>query len=117
MLSRIILTFVANAIAILAAGYFLSGFLITGNYLDLAIVVGILTVINLVIRPIIRLFLSPIILITFGLFNIVINAFILYIIDIYFDTIKIDGLVTLLYATIIITVVNVLLGTGRKSKS
>jgi putative membrane protein len=114
MLSRLILTLIANAIALLAAGYFLPGFLITGNVISFAIVVIILSLINLIIRPIIRLFLSPLILITFGLFNIVINGFILYVIDIYFDTISIDGLVTLLYATIIIGLVNVLLGTGRK---
>jgi len=116
MLRRIIITFVANAIAFLAAGYFLTGFEITGSIADFAIVIGILTLINLIVRPIIRLFLSPLILLTLGLFNIVINGFILYIIDIYFDNISISGLVTLLYATIILAVVNMLLGAGRLFK-
>lgn len=116
MFSRILLTFIANAIAFLAAGYFLPNFEITGSIPDFAIVIGILTLINLIVRPIIRLVLSPLILLTLGLFNIVINGFILYIIDFYFGNITIDGLVTLLYATIILTIVNVLLGAGRLFK-
>ncbi len=116
MLRRIIITFIANAIAFLAAGYFLPGFSITGNITDFALVIGILTLINLVVRPIIRLVLSPIILLTLGLFNIVINGFILYVIDFYFENIKIDGLATLVYATIILTIVNVLLGANRLFK-
>jgi len=116
MLRRIIITFVANAIAFLAAGYFLPGFNITGSVTDFAIVIGILTLINLIIRPIIRLVLSPLILLTLGLFNIVINGFIIYIIDFYFENIKIDGLVTLLYATVILTIINVALGAGRLFK-
>lgn len=116
MLRRIIITFVANAIAFLAAGYFLPNFNITGSVTDFAIVIGILTLINLIVRPIIRLFLSPLILITFGLFNIVINGFILYIIDFYFENIKIDDIVTLLYATVIIGLINLILGGGRLFK-
>lgn len=113
MIRKVIITFVANAIAFLAAGYFLPGFDISGNVTDFAIVIVLLTLINLLVRPIIRLILGPLILLTLGLFNIVINGFILYIIDIYFDNISIDGLVTLLYATIILTVVNMILGAGR----
>ncbi|MDO8601719.1 MAG: phage holin family protein [bacterium] len=116
MLRRLIITFIANAIALLAAGYFLPGFNIAGSVLDFALVIAILTLINLIVRPIIRLVLSPLILLTLGLFNIVINGFILYIIDIYFDTISIDGLVTLLYATIILTILNTLLGANRLFK-
>lgn len=116
MLRRIIITFVANAIAFLLAGYFLPGFDISGSISDFAIVIGLLTLINLLIRPIIRLILGPLVLLTLGLFNIVINGFILYIIDIYFENIKIDGLVTLLYATIILGIVNMLLGAGRLFK-
>jgi putative membrane protein len=116
MIRRIIITFIANAIAFLAAGYFLPGFDISGSVVDFAIVILILTLITLIIRPIIRLFLSPLILLTLGLFNIVINGFILYIIDFYFENITIDGLVTLLYATVILTIVNMILGAGRLFK-
>lgn len=116
MLHRVIITFVANAIGFLLAGYFLPGFTVAGSVTDFAIVIGLLTAINLLIRPIIRLILGPLVLITFGLFNIVISGFILYVIDFYFENIKIDELVTLLYATIIITVVNLILGGGKLFK-
>lgn len=116
MLRRIIITFVANAIGFLVAGYFLPGFTISGSITDFAIVTGLLTLINLLIRPIIRLILGPLVLVTLGLFNIVINGFILYVIDFYFQNIKIDELVTLLYATIILTIINMILGGGRLFK-
>jgi putative membrane protein len=116
MISRVIRTFIANAVAFLAAGYFLPGFhvVVMGNIPAFLALIAVFTLINLIIYPIIRLILTPIVLLTLGLFTLVIHAGILYIIDIYSVNITIDGLTTLLYATIIITVVNIVFHTGSK---
>jgi uncharacterized membrane protein YvlD (DUF360 family) len=52
--------------------------------------------------------LGPIIILTLGLFNLVINAGLLYIVDKYSQNLTITGLPALAYGTIIITIVNVI---------
>ncbi|MDP2629631.1 MAG: phage holin family protein [Candidatus Harrisonbacteria bacterium] len=103
MIRKIILTYLANFLALLAAAYFIPGFDIVGSFKGFLALIGIITLIHLIIRPFIKLALSPIIFLTFGLFNIVINAAILFIIDIYSQNISIDGLLPLLYATLLIS--------------
>lgn len=74
------------------------------------IVAAMLTGLNVFIRPILRFILSPIVILTFGLAVIALNSFLLHLLDIWSEKITIAGTVPLLYATVIIGVVNMLLG-------
>src|SRR3989344_5207782 len=114
LLSGIILQVFSNAVAILAAGYFIARFDWTGNFMELVIAAAILTLINKILKPIAKLFFGPVILITFGLFLIVINAGALYLLDLWTTPLKIDGLVPLVLGTLVVGVVNFLAGSGRK---
>ncbi len=114
MISRIIRSLIANGIAFALASYFLPGFVLSGDIISIAALVLVFTAINAFVYPIIKLVLSPLIFFTLGLFAIVIHAGILYIIDIYSTNISISGPITLLYATLIITAVNILFGVGSK---
>lgn len=104
----------SNTIAILAAAYFVTGFIFKGNFIDLMIVAGILTIINIFIRPILKLILGPLIVLTFGLFTIVINAVILYLLDIFSKPLIIEGYLPLLWATLITAAVNFLINLSAK---
>ena len=108
-ISRLILTFAANLTAVLIAAYFVEQFHVSTNVADLLTFVFILAIVNLSIRPILSLILSPLIFITFGLFIIVINAAILYTIDIYSDYLTINGLWPLIEATHIVGIVNIVI--------
>jgi len=108
-ISRLILTFAANLTAVLIAAYFVEEFQVTTNISDLLAFILILAIVNLSIRPILNLILSPLIFITFGLFTIVINAAILYTIDIYSDYITINGLWPLIEVTHIVGIVNIII--------
>lgn len=99
----------SNAVAILAAAYFVQGFIFEGSFVDLIIVAGIFTIINALLRPILKLLLGPLILLTFGLLIIVINAVILYLLDIFSQQLIIEGYIPLLLATLIIAIVNFLI--------
>lgn len=114
MFASAIYHFIVNAIALLVAAYFLPGFTLTGSIPAFLILTAVFTLIHLIISPIIKFVLSPIIFLTLGLGTIIINAAILYFIDIYSSNIKIDGFLPLLYATLIITGVNFILGAGRR---
>lgn len=99
--------------AFFLAAYLLESFVLDGDILSLATTIAVFTLINVFIRPIIKGLLSPIIFLTLGLFSLVINAAILYSVDIYSSHISIDGLSTLAYATVIITLVNLVMSWPR----
>lgn len=114
LVSHIVLHLAANSLAILAADYLIPNFSFTGNFKDLMVIAIALTAINTFIRPIVKLILSPFILITFGLLSIVINAVILYILDILQNTITIEGYKSLLLGTLLISATNMLLTASAK---
>ncbi len=105
----------ANIVAFLAASYFVVGFKFTGSFLELLITALIFTAINTFIRPIIKLFLGPFIVLTLGLLIIVINAAMLYILDIWSQPLTIEGFKPLFLATLIIGAVNLIVNLGAKT--
>lgn len=113
-LGRILVSVVSNSIAILAADYFLAGFIFAGTFLDLIIAATVLALINAFVRPIFKLLFGPLIVLTFGFFVIVINALTLYLLDIFTAPLLIKGSVPLLIATLIFGVVNVLINISSK---
>lgn len=118
MITHLIAAIIGNGAALLAAGYFVHGFdlNIGTDWQAFAALVGVLTVLSLVIKPLLRLFLGPIIILTLGLFNLVISAGILYVVDKYSENLSITGLPALVYGTIIITIVNIVIHSLLKAK-
>ncbi len=114
LFARLIFSFFSNLIALLVAVYFVDGFKIVPNSIDFAIVAGIFTLINIFIKPIFKLILSPIIIITLGLGIILVNALMLFILDIISLDITITGIMSLIYATLIISLINILISFPAK---
>lgn len=114
-LSRIVFSFLVNLIALMAAAYFVPGFSITPKIENLLALAGALTIINLLIKPLLKLIFSPFIILSLGLFSLVINATMLKILDVLSVNITISGIQPLIYATLIITAVNLLLTFIAKS--
>ncbi|HEX4949241.1 MAG TPA: phage holin family protein [Blastocatellia bacterium] len=72
---KLLIRWASIAIALFAAAYFLPGIRVSGNgWVAYAVMALILSLVNLVIRPILRFFSFPITIITLGLFLLVINA-------------------------------------------
>jgi len=116
MLGRFIMVYIVNGLALLAAAYFIPGFDLTGSIVAFLALVLILTLIHMILRPFIKLIFSPVIILTLGIFNLVINGAILFIVDIYSEHISIDGLMALLYSTLLISFVNLLFRGAKKKK-
>ena len=113
-LTRLIVLFVSNAIALFAAAYFVTGFSINPGWESYAKIALILTIINIFIRPLLKAIFSPVIFITLGLGVILVNAVILYAVDYFSPDLAIAGLYPLVYATLIISVVNAVLSIVSK---
>lgn len=109
LLGRFVFHIFSNALALLAAAYFVVGFTFHGDFWALIVTAAVLTLINTFIKPLFTFFLSPLIILTLGLFSLVINAATLYILDIFSSSLTIQGYLPLLYGTLIVTIVNVTL--------
>ena len=115
LIGRFVFHIFANAIALLAAGYFIKGFILNGGFIELLVAAAILTLINTFIRPILKLLLGPLIILTLGLFLIVINAISLYLLDLWSEPLTIEGYTALLLGTLIVSAANLILNLSAKT--
>lgn len=113
---RFLYLIVVNSVALFVASLLLDGFTFSSSWLSPVIAGLIITILNAIIRPIISLLSFPLVLVTGGLFLIIINGIILYItqylvtvIDIEGVSMQIDNVLTYLIAGIIFGVSNWLL--------
>ncbi len=106
---------VANVIALWLATRYITGFVFTGSLQDLLIAGLVFTLINTFIKPIIKFMLGPFVVLTFGLLTIVINAAMLYLLDLWSPALTIQGYAPLLWSTLLVAVVNLIIGLGVKT--
>src|SRR5512136_2112078 len=71
---HLLLRWIINAIALAVAATFVSGIHVDGGWLVLALVALIFGLVNALIRPLVTLLTCPLIILTLGLFTLVINA-------------------------------------------
>jgi putative membrane protein len=105
---KLILTILVSSLAV-----FFSAYILPGVYLDgfptailVAVVLGLL---NSFVKPILVLLTIPVTIFTFGLFLLVINAFMILIADNLLDGFSVNGFWTALLFSIIVTLVTAIL--------
>jgi len=102
---RLLLQWVLSALSLMAVAKLLPGFRVQdfGSALVVAAVYGVLHV--LLYRVLVFLAFIPVIL-TFGLFIFVINAFLLFLTSAVLDNFKIDNIPTALIGAVMLTILN-----------
>jgi len=103
----IIITLV-NMLSVYIATMAVPGFSASLDIKALALMALILTGLNIVIKPIMKLLLAPIAWLTFGLSSLVINSGILFILDYLREDVIINGLVPLVIGALLISFVNLI---------
>jgi putative membrane protein len=98
-----------NSLALYAAYWLVPGFNFSGGIKEFLMAGTILGLLNLTVKPILKLISLPIIILTLGLFTLVINALLLWLVDYIFDFVSISDIVTLVWATIVVVVVNMII--------
>jgi len=106
---KLLLRLVINAVALWVAAYFINGIHIRGGILTLAIVALIFGLVNAFIKPVVKFFAFPFILLTLGLFTLVINALMFGLTALLSDNFQVDGIVPAFLGSIVVSVVSVVL--------
>jgi putative membrane protein len=112
-LARLAIIVGGNAIALWVADTYVSGFVLSGNWITLVLIALVLAALNFILKPILTLVLGPVIILTLGLGVLVVNAIILYVlpiianhIDFLHGSIIIQNIPALFFATLIISIIN-----------
>ena len=118
---RIIFNFIAriiaNSIGILIAAYFVSGIAFKGDLIDLVITGFILAIANSIVKPILKFITGPLIVLTMGLFMVVINVIILWIATLLVPELTIIGFWAYFWGVIILAILNAITHTIARKKS
>lgn len=106
---KLILKLLINALALLAAAEIVSGITLSRNILDLTIVALIFGLVNILIKPLVKLFALPLFLLTLGLITFVVNALMLLLTAALSSSLSIHGFWPALWGSIIISIVSMVL--------
>ena len=110
-----VIRILGNSLALYVAYYFVPGFIISGGWKEYLLAGALLGLLNLVVKPVLKMISMPIIILTLGLFTLVINGLLLWTVDYIFDFVAIKDITALLYAVVVITIVNLVISTTTKT--
>ncbi len=113
---RWLISLILQALAIITAGYLFDGFYIESFWIAIIAAV-ILTLLNVIIKPILVILTLPITILTLGLFMFIINAVTLMLAQaIIGDGFVIESFGLAILASIVISFINVVLQKGLNDK-
>ena len=114
LLAKIIMAIIANAAALVASAYFIPGFRLSDDIKTVVLIALILTALNANLKPILKLILGPVIIITLGLGLIIVNAILLKILDILSLNLTILTVPALIYASLLFGLMNLIFHKATK---
>ena len=103
---RLALRWLANAAALYVAAWLLTGITYGDSGWTLLIAAAVFTLVNMWLRPIVRLLSLPFIILTLGLFLFVVNVLMLYVTDWVVRDFEIHTLGAGILGSIIVSLVN-----------
>lgn len=111
---RWILDWAILTFSIAVASYFLPFIYISGDTtwerIKIAFLAGLLLgLFNLLVKPIVKIFSLPINILTLGLFNIIINAGMLWIVDLIIKGLEIEGFWGYVWASLVISIISIII--------
>jgi len=102
ILTRII----SNTVGLYAAAFLVPGFSIHGEWKEYVIAGVMLGLLNILVKPLLKIVSFPLIILTFGLFTFVINASLLLAIRYLFVFVSLESIGALIWATLIVASIN-----------
>ncbi|MBM3256451.1 MAG: phage holin family protein [Candidatus Moranbacteria bacterium] len=109
-MSRLIIQIVINALAILIAAYLVPGIVFDGSVWKLLLAGLALGIANSWVKPFLNLISLPLIIITFGLFTVVVNMAVLSFVALFIPELSIQGLASAFWGVLVISLTNYALG-------
>ena len=113
-MQNFLIRLLVNALALAAAAWLLDGIQMSGGFLDVLLVALVFGLLNAVLKPILLFFSIPLLVVTLGLFALVVNALLLMITARLLDDFAVSGFWTAVLGSIVISLVTMILGSALK---
>ena len=113
MMNFLIRLFV-NALALAAAAWLIDGITLSGGFFSILLVALVFGVLNAILKPILLFLSLPFLVLTLGLFALVVNAVMLMLTAGIFPYFDVAGFGTAVLGSIVISIVTLLLGIALK---
>ena len=107
---KLILALGINAAALWAAAELVDGIRLSDQFEEVVVVAAIFALVNVFIKPVVKFFAFPVILITLGLFTLVINAGMLMLAGALADALVVTDFSSASLGSVVISFVSVMLG-------
>lgn len=105
---RILLALTLNAVALIVTAYIVPGFHVD-NFTTAILAAIVLGVVNTFIKPILNFISIPLTIITLGLFVLIINAIVLFIVSAIVKGFSVDGWVPAILGAIVLSITSTIL--------
>ncbi|OHB18432.1 MAG: hypothetical protein A2666_05095 [Parcubacteria group bacterium RIFCSPHIGHO2_01_FULL_47_10b] len=102
-----IIQILINALALYTAAHIIPRFVFTGDVTSLLMAGFVFGLLNFFVKPVLKFLSAPIILLTLGLFTILLNIFMLWVLTWLIPELTITGFWAYFWGVVIITLVNI----------
>ena len=103
---NLLLQILAGIAGIWLATQFVAGVQVLGDWKTFVIIGAVLGIVNFFLKPLLKLVTFPLQILTLGLFSLLLNVVLVWLVDIIFPELVIPGLFPLLWTTLIIWLLN-----------
>jgi len=107
---KILLRILLNGLGVWAAAALLPGVHYVGSFWYLLLAGLVLGLVNVFVRPLVTLLSLPLVLVTFGLFYLVINGFLFWLLDKLLDGLAVDSFLWAMAGGLVLALWNLLIG-------
>ncbi len=113
---KLILRWIINAVALWAAAEIIPGIDLTGGWVSILLVAAVFGIINAILKPIVKLFSLPFIILSLGLFTLIINAAMLGLTAALTDALEVSGFWTAVIGSVVISIISTILSVVIEDK-
>ena len=113
-MKNFLIRLVVNALALAAAAWLFDGIQMSGDVLDVLLVALVFGILNAILKPILLFFSLPLLIVTLGVFALVVNAVMLLVTARLMDALDVSGFWAALGGSIVISIVTIVLGRALK---
>ncbi len=109
-MKNFLIRLLVNALALAVAAWLIDGIQMSDRFLDVLLVALVFGVLNAILKPILLFFSIPLLVLTLGLFALVVNAVMLMLTASILDDFAVSGFWTAVLGSIVISLVTMVLG-------
>ena len=110
MIRKLLVSWIILAIAVALAVYFVAGVTVTGGIWERFLIAAVFGLISAILGPLLKVLSLPVMVVTLGLFTLVINFGLFLLTALIMPSLMIDGLWPAFLASLLISIVAAILG-------